>query len=175
MSRLLPSPSSATSTSGKPVWTVCPRTQRALLVRHSGHTHAPTPTSRHPWRGPTWPGTATHPHWLPGPRGPEQVPWARGEGVSLGLGAARETGVNGKCLLPPQQGQEAQSHGGGGGPLPPGRPQGCGGARAPWPSERQRGFDGPARHWGCGLGHRGAGLPCPGWGLWARDQFCRLG
>lgn len=74
-------------------------------------------------------GTSAHPGWLPGPQAPELVPWARGAAESGHLWG--NTGVNGKRPLPPQPGQEAQSHGGGGGPLPPGRPQGCGGPRAP--------------------------------------------
>lgn len=48
-----------------------------------------------------------------------------------------------KTFPPPLLGQEAQSHGGGGQPLPPSRPQGCGGA----------------------LGHPGL-LRCCGQGLW---------
>lgn len=62
-----------------------------------------------------------------------------GQWLSPRLGATSQGnfGVNGKRPLPPWPlGQEAQSHGGGRGPLPPGRPQGCGGA---W------GTQGPAR------------------------------
>lgn len=71
-----------------------------------------------------------HPGWLPGPQAPKLVPWARGAAAEPEFGrplpgklwCERETSP------PAPPGQEAQSHGGGGGLLPPGRPQGCGGA-----------------------------------------------
>ena len=39
------------------------------------HKHPPTCTGAMP---DLTPGTSTHPGWLPGPRAPELVPWARG-------------------------------------------------------------------------------------------------
>lgn len=93
--------------------------------------------------------------WTPGPRA-----------GSMGQGAAAEPksrcrqgtlGVNGKRPLPPQPGQEAQSHGGGGGRLPPGRPQGCG-VGVGWGDRAPR-----AQHQRWGLEHEGRGTR-----LWVR-------
>lgn len=108
-------------------------------------------------------GASTHPGWLPGPQVPELVPWARGAVAESGRHKGN-FGVNGKCPLPPRQGQEAQSHGGGGGPLPPGRPQGCGGAWGTQGPAREAVRD-SAQHWGWAQECQGAGSHCPGWGL----------
>lgn len=72
---------------------------------------------------------------------------------------------------PAPPGQEAQSHGGGGGPLPPGRPQGCGGAPPGHPGPRKKGCEGPGPAPGRGLECTGARSHCPGRGLWTRYSF----
>lgn len=74
------------------------------------------------------------PPTLAGYLDPRSQSWFHGQerqplSPSLGATSQGNFGVNGKRPLPPWPlGQEAQSHGGGRGPLPPGRPQGCGGA-----------------------------------------------
>lgn len=145
--------------------TCTPWVRQTHAHAHSPQVRAECPTS--PWEPNALPG------WLPGPQAPKPAPWARGAAAEPESGRRQGNfGVNGKCPLPPRQGQEAQSHGGGGGPLPPGRPQGCGGGPP-------RGTQGPAREaardlaqqWGRGLECRGAWSPCSGRGLETRDSF----
>lgn len=69
-----------------------------------------------------------HPGWLPGPLDPELAPWARGAAAEPQSERRQgKFGANGK--RPPSRpvlGRKRTVTVREGGPLPPGRPQGCG-------------------------------------------------
>lgn len=129
----------------------------APLTRQS-HAHTPCPhVQAQCLTSPQEP--PPHPGWLPDPRSQSWFHGQERQRLSPRLGATSQGnfGVNGKCPLPPWPlGQEAQSHGGGRGPLPPGRPQGCGGPGAPRAQQMKLRRTQPSTGGG-GLQHKGAG------------------